>query len=104
MRIYGRASKRCFASSSAATADSRETVGNPSRKSSSVSPPSRQSKSVWMGTRVPRNTGVPPRMSGFLMMTPMKRLYHARLYRARGDKFGSPERKEEEEIGLLRSE
>jgi hypothetical protein len=29
----------CFASSSAATAESRETVGKPSRKSSSVSPP-----------------------------------------------------------------
>jgi len=27
--------------------------------------------------RVPRNTGVPPRMSGFLIMTPMKGLYHA---------------------------
>src|SRR5260370_38316786 len=31
-----------------------------------------------MGTRVPRKTGVPTRMCGFLMMTPMKRLYHAR--------------------------
>src|SRR5260370_40295896 len=29
-----------------------------------------------MGTRVPRNTGVPPRMSGSLIMTPMKGLYH----------------------------
>src|SRR5260370_34999211 len=28
-----------------------------------------------MGTRVPRNTGVPPRMSGSLIMTPMKGLY-----------------------------
>ena len=40
-RSQGRASKRSFASSSAATADSRETVGNPSRKFSSVSPPSK---------------------------------------------------------------
>jgi len=31
-----------------------------------------------MGTRVPRNTGVPPRISGSLMITPMKRLYHGK--------------------------
>ena len=63
MRIYGRASKRRFASSSAATADSRETVGNPLRKSSSVPLPSRQSNSVWIATHVP------PRISRFLTMT-----------------------------------
>ncbi|MDQ1406954.1 MAG: hypothetical protein QOG55_2583 [Acidobacteriaceae bacterium] len=40
-RIYERASKSCFAPSRAATANSCETVGNPSRNSSSVSPPSR---------------------------------------------------------------
>jgi len=32
---------------------------------------------VWIGTRVPRNTGVPPRISGSLMMTPMNEFYHA---------------------------
>src|SRR5260370_30815640 len=37
-----------------------------------------------MGTRVPRNTGVPPRMAGFLMMTPMKGLYLVRLKWTRG--------------------
>jgi hypothetical protein len=36
-----RASKSCFASSNARRAASRETVGNPVRKSSRVSPPSR---------------------------------------------------------------
>jgi len=45
------------------------TVGNPSRNSSSVSPPSSESNSAWRGTRVPRKTGVPPRMSGSLTIT-----------------------------------
>src|SRR5271167_2858324 len=40
-RIQGRASNRCFASSNAARASSRETVGNPVRNSSRDSPPSR---------------------------------------------------------------
>ena len=43
-----------------------------------------------MGTRVPRKTGVPPRMSGFLTMTSMNGLYHAEL------PSGFERRKEEE--------
>lgn len=43
---------------------SLDTVGNPSRKSLMDSPASRYSMSVWTGTLVPRNTGVPPMISG----------------------------------------
>ena len=52
-----------FASSSTATACSRETLGKSSRKASRKSPPSIQSISVCTGTRVPANTGAPLRRS-----------------------------------------
>ncbi len=48
------------------TACSRLTPAKSSRKSSSVSPASRQSSNVRTGTRVPTNTGVPERISGWL--------------------------------------
>src|SRR5215469_4980879 len=57
------------ASSRAATASSRLTLGYCSRNWSSVSPPSRYSMRTLKGTRVPRNTGSPPRMLGSLAMT-----------------------------------
>jgi len=64
-RLHEARTRRSFrASSSASKARARGTVGNPSRKSSRVSPPSRYSKSVWTGTRVPRNTGTPCMVSG----------------------------------------
>ena len=59
-----RASRSFRASSSASRATARETVGNPNRKSSRLSPPSRYSKRVWTGTRVPRKTGTPCIVSG----------------------------------------
>ncbi|SLM49428.1 protein of unknown function [Nitrospira japonica] len=60
---------RVFASSRKAITCSRVTVGNPSRKSSMVCPPSKYSMRVWTGTRVSRNTGVPPRISGLEVMS-----------------------------------
>lgn len=36
-----------------------------------------------MGTRVPQKTGVPPRISGFLIITPMSGLYPEGLSRVR---------------------
>src|SRR5262245_57969103 len=59
---------RAFAVSSTATTCSRVTVGKPSKNSSIVSPASRYSKRVWTGTRVPANTGVPPIISGELVI------------------------------------
>src|SRR5437870_13906915 len=53
-----------LACSRARIAASRPTVGKSSRNSSRVWPPSRYSKRLWKGTRVPRKTGVPPRTSG----------------------------------------
>src|SRR5207253_5219153 len=53
-----------LACSKARIAASRPTVGKSSRNSFKVWPPSRYSKRVWKGTRVPRKTGVPPRTSG----------------------------------------
>src|SRR5438876_5482370 len=61
-------STRTFAVSSTATTCSRVTVGKPSKKSSIVSPASRYSKRVWTGTRVPPNTGVPPMISGEIVI------------------------------------
>jgi hypothetical protein len=58
------ATTRAFASSRKAMTCSRFTVGNPSRKASIDSPPSRYSMRVCTGTRVPANTGVPPKISG----------------------------------------
>jgi len=43
-------------------------VGKPLRKSSSVSPPSSWSYSVWTCTRVPRKTGAPCIISGSLVI------------------------------------
>lgn len=63
------ASMRALASSRNAITWSRVTVGNPCRKSSIVSPPSKYSISVWTGTRVPAKTGVPPSMSGDEVMS-----------------------------------
>ena len=60
------ASSVARARSSTAIAWSRLTEGNWRRNSSKVSPPSRYSNSECIGTRVPTNTGVPPRMSGSL--------------------------------------
>src|SRR5436190_8930058 len=57
-----------FAVSSTATTCSRVTVGKPSKKSSIVSPASRYSKRVCTGTRVPANTGVPPIISGEIVI------------------------------------
>ena len=59
-----RASRSLRASPSASKATLRGTVGNPARKSSRVSPPSRYSNIVCTGTRVPRNTGIPCITSG----------------------------------------
>ncbi len=53
------------ASSRAATAASRETVGNPSRKSSRVSPPSRWSTNAWMG----RNSAQLVKIFGYLKLS-----------------------------------
>src|SRR5438309_626160 len=50
-------------------ASSRETVGYPAKNSSSVCPRSSESNESWSGTRVPRNTGVPPKILGFLTIT-----------------------------------
>src|SRR6516164_5128823 len=50
-------------------ANSRETVGYPARNSSRVCPRSSESNKSWSGTRVPRNTGVPPKILGFLTTT-----------------------------------
>lgn len=58
------ATSSSFASSRRPITWSRVTVGKPSRKSSMVSPASRYSSTVWTGTRVPANTGVPPITSG----------------------------------------
>ena len=42
---------------------------NSSRKTSRLSPASRNSNKILTGTRVPTNTGIPPRMSGSLCTT-----------------------------------
>src|SRR5262245_65318771 len=62
------ASILALASSRKAMTCSRETVGNPSRNSSIDCPPSKYSMSVCTGTRVPLNTGVPPKISGVDVM------------------------------------
>ena len=53
--------RRSFASSRNAMTCSPLTEGNPVTKSSIDSPASRSSSSVCTGTRVPANTGAPPR-------------------------------------------
>src|SRR5215831_18666737 len=68
---------------------SRETVGYPSRNSSRVCPLSSESNKSCSGTRVPRNTAVPPRIFGFFTMTlsiaptDLHRVYHSNLGRTR---------------------
>jgi len=52
-----RAIRSFRASSKASRARACGTVGNPSRKSSRLSPPSRYSNRVWTGTRVPGKDG-----------------------------------------------
>src|SRR6185295_12436156 len=47
---------------------SRETVGKFSKNASMETPASRLFKSASTGTRVPRKTGVPPRISGSMVM------------------------------------
>ncbi len=54
---------------SASTACRRVTVGNAARMSPRLTPSARFSKSTRTGTRVPAKTGVPPKISGPMMLS-----------------------------------
>src|SRR6266508_3401113 len=60
---------RCWLRRSTSAACSRVTDGKLSRKYSSDNPSARYSNRVRTGTRVPLNTGVPSRISGFDTMS-----------------------------------
>src|SRR6266478_10126226 len=70
----------------AAMARSRLTLGYCSRNWSRVSPPSKYSIRILKGTRVPRKTGSPPRISGSLTIEVwiILRLLHSVYHTALG--------------------